>query len=154
MNDQDQVIREKQQEAERMAEQVYREKSVERISSPEQLNDYLKVTKPAVWIALLAVILLLAGFFVWGIFAHVGSYASGRAEVKNGAATVVFSDSFAKEVQAGMDVTIEGTSFVIAHVGYDSEGNVTAEAETTLADGTYDARVLYKETKIWKLLFE
>ena len=29
--------------------QVYREKSLERMSSPEQLNDYLKVTKPMVW---------------------------------------------------------------------------------------------------------
>ena len=40
---------------------VYRKASVERISSPEQLNDYLRVTNPSVWIVLAAVVLLLAG---------------------------------------------------------------------------------------------
>ncbi len=37
-----------------MAKQIYREKSLNYISSPEQLNDYLKVTKPAVWAILAA----------------------------------------------------------------------------------------------------
>ena len=45
--------------------QVYREKSLERISSPEQLNDYLKVTKPMVWVVLIAAVLLIVGFLIW-----------------------------------------------------------------------------------------
>ena len=38
-----------------MAKGLFREKSLNYISSPEQLNDYLKVTKPAVWIVLIAI---------------------------------------------------------------------------------------------------
>ncbi len=38
---------------------IFREKALEKITSPEQLNNYLKVTNPAVWMILAAVILLL-----------------------------------------------------------------------------------------------
>ena len=31
---------------------IFREKSLEAVENPEQLNDYLKVTSPGVWIVL------------------------------------------------------------------------------------------------------
>ena len=54
---------------------IFREKSITRVSSPEQLNDYIRVTKPSVWIVLIALVLLLAGMLAWSIF--------GRVEVHN-----------------------------------------------------------------------
>lgn len=50
---------------------IFREKSMERVSSPEELNDYIRVTNPSVWIVLLALVLLLAGMLVWSIFGRV-----------------------------------------------------------------------------------
>ena len=50
---------------------IFREKSVERVSSPEQLNDYIRVTTPPVWLMLIAVILLLAGMVAWSVFGTV-----------------------------------------------------------------------------------
>ena len=41
---------------------LFRQKSIDRVSSPEQLNDYIRVTTPSVWLALIAIILLLTGF--------------------------------------------------------------------------------------------
>ena len=40
-----------------MDNQIFRKESLDQISSPEQLNDYLRVTNPAVWLVLTAVIL-------------------------------------------------------------------------------------------------
>ncbi len=54
---------------------VFREKSMKRVTGPESLNDYIRVTSPSVWIALLAILVLLAGFLTWSIF--------GRIEVKD-----------------------------------------------------------------------
>ena len=48
-----------------MSETIFREKSLDRISSPEQLDDYLKVSTPSLWIVLAAVIALLVGIVVW-----------------------------------------------------------------------------------------
>ena len=41
---------------------LYNKKALDQIRSPEQMNGYLKVTTPQVWIILAAVIFLLAGF--------------------------------------------------------------------------------------------
>ena len=51
----------------RYEQRPLQEKSIERVSSPEQLNDYVKVSSPGVWAVLAAVLILLAGAFVWGI---------------------------------------------------------------------------------------
>ena len=50
---------------------IFREKSMDRISGPESLNDYIRVTSPSVWITLLALVILLAGMLAWSIFGKV-----------------------------------------------------------------------------------
>ena len=55
---------------------IFREKSIERVSSPEQLNDYIRVTTPSVWLVLAAMIILLAGMLVWSIFGTVEAHES------------------------------------------------------------------------------
>ena len=52
---------------------LFRKKSMDRVSSPEQLNDYIRVTTPSVWLVMLGVILLLAGMIVWSIFGTVNA---------------------------------------------------------------------------------
>ena len=37
---------------------VFREKSISRVSSPEELNDYIRVTTPSVWIVLIALVVI------------------------------------------------------------------------------------------------
>ncbi len=54
-----------------MANQVFREKSMERVASPEQLNDYIRVTSPSVWIVLAALLVLLLGILVWAVFGEM-----------------------------------------------------------------------------------
>ena len=55
-----------------MDNSIFRKKSLERISSPESLNDCLHVTSPAVWLILTVVILLLAGMLIWSSVASIG----------------------------------------------------------------------------------
>lgn len=50
---------------------IFRKKSLERISSPDQMNDHIRVTTPSVWIALLALVVLLVGILVWSILGTV-----------------------------------------------------------------------------------
>ncbi len=45
---------------------IFRKKSVERLSSPESLSDYLHAATPQLWAVLLAVALLFFGMIVWG----------------------------------------------------------------------------------------
>ena len=50
---------------------IFRQKSLDRVSSPEQLNDYIRVTTPSVWLVLAAIILLLVGMLAWSVFGTV-----------------------------------------------------------------------------------
>lgn len=55
---------------------IFRQKSMDRISSPEQLNDYIRVTTPSVWLVLIAIILLLAGMLAWSVLGTVEAHAA------------------------------------------------------------------------------
>lgn len=39
--------------------------NAERITSPEQLNEYIRVTSYGAWIILSSILVFLAGFFIW-----------------------------------------------------------------------------------------
>ena len=118
---------------------LYRKASVERVQSPERLNEYLRVTNPSVWVLLAAVIVLLAGLLVWSAFTSIGSAAHGIAAVENGVMTLSFDDaSLAQNVEAGMKVSVGESESIIRSVGRRPDGSVFAEAETRLPDGSYE----------------
>ena len=50
---------------------IFRQKSLDKVSSPEQLNDYIRVTTPSVWLVLAALVVLLVGMLAWSIFGTV-----------------------------------------------------------------------------------
>ena len=47
---------------------IFRQKSIDKVSSPEKLDDYIRVTTPGVWITITAIVILLVGTIVWGTF--------------------------------------------------------------------------------------
>ena len=135
-------------------ETLFRKDSMERISSPEQLNDYLRVTNPTVWVVMGAIILLLVGLFIWGSFAHIESYASGTAEVSGGKMVMYFDDErLAEKVEAGMLIEIGNVPTQITSVGRTADGRIFASARTSMAKGSYPARVVYRQTQVLSLLF-
>jgi len=52
---------------------IFRTKSIERIESPESMNDYLQVTSPGVWLVLITIVIFLIGACIWGIFGSIES---------------------------------------------------------------------------------
>lgn len=59
-------------------------------------------------------VLILVGALVWGSSAYIDSFVNGVAEVQDGVMTVTFEDEAkAEKVEAGMNVTVGGTSSAI-----------------------------------------
>ncbi len=132
---------------------LYRKESLDRIESPEQLNQVLRVTNPSVWLLLTAVILLLVGLLVWGSFTYIDSVVYGSAQVSDGVLTLRLDDEDqAESIETGMHVTVGDSAAEIRSLGHDEQG-FFALADTDLADGTYEAGVRYKQTQILRLLF-
>ncbi len=134
--------------------QIFRQKSLDQISSPEQLHDYLHVTNPTVWLALAAGILLLVGLLIWLSAASNDVFASATATVNDGSMVIQIDDpNMAKTVKSGMKVLVSDTSVKVTSVGHNEDGTPFAVADTTLADGSYPARVVLGQGQVLRLLF-
>jgi len=124
-----------------------------RISSPEQLNDYLKVTSPKIWVLLVAIVLLVVGLLLWSSFTAIESYAIGTARASGGELAVTFDDPVkASRVQPGMELDVGDVKTEVLTVGTDEEGNPVASARANIPDGSYDVRVGYKTTQVISML--
>ena len=133
---------------------LFRKESVESIQSPEQLNEYMRVTNPTVWIVLISVILLLAGMLIWSTFATVDSTVRGTAIVDEGTMIVVFTDpQVAASIKEGMTVSAGDSTSVINSLGRLEDGTIFAIADTDLPNGSYEAGVLFRRTQVIELLF-
>ena len=60
------------------------DKKFKKVNSPEQLNQYIRLSNPGVWILLLAIVILLVGVCIWGYFGKIDT------KIK----TVVVSDNY------------------------------------------------------------
>ena len=121
---------------------AYRQKSVDRISSPDQLQDYMRVTNPGVWMVLAAVIVLLAGIFVATVFGRLESTYTARAKIQDGKAVLLIEGEAADEVDEGMTLRIKNEQAKIEDVYWVTQDAVEAVARIDLPDGNYDAEVV------------
>lgn len=99
---------------------IFRQKSLERISSPEELDQYLQVTKPATWIVLAAVVVLLFGFLTWGFLGHLTSRLPVAVMVENGKAICYVPDSQSKEIEA-KEIRIGKESYRMIRTGLEKK---------------------------------
>ena len=56
-------------------------------------------------------------------------------------------------IKSGMTILVGDTTTKVTSVGHSADGNAFAVAATSLADGTYAARIIYKQQKVLSLLF-
>lgn len=99
-----------------MKSQLFRAKSLERVSSPEQLNDYIRVTNPSVWIALLAVVVLLFGICVWGVFGRLDTVLTVGAITEGNQTVCYVKESDIDAVTTGLIVRLEEEEYAISQI--------------------------------------
>lgn len=63
---------------------IFREKSLDRAASPDQLDQCIHVSSPAGWMVLAALVLLLVAGIVWAALSSVPQTATVAITVENG----------------------------------------------------------------------
>ncbi len=61
-----------------MKKQIFRKVSLERLSSPEQLDQLMQITNPRGWIALIALSSILITALIWGIWGRIPTKVVGK----------------------------------------------------------------------------
>ncbi len=156
-----------------MEKSIFRKKSIEQLNTPEELTGYLRVTGPGVWVVLVGIVVLLAGFAVWGIMGTVITTVTAPAIVEGGTAScyvlkddAVLTDPqieitigdvrMSSETENAAETTMNAADdpFLYAS-GYLSPGKnvMVLTCSTTLADGYYDAVVTTERFRPISLLF-
>lgn len=97
-----------------MQNNVFREKSMERVSSPEQLNDYIKVSNPAVWMIISSIIILLIGICVWGVFGKLNTVIKTGGICNNGVACCYVKEADVSKLKANSTVNVNGKDYSLA----------------------------------------
>ncbi len=99
-----------------MNQQLFRKKSIDRVSSPEQLNEYIRVSNPGVWMVLTAIVILLVGVCVWGVLGHLDTTLSTVAIAEDGEMTVYVKEADIASIEKGMTVMIGDTECEITDI--------------------------------------
>jgi hypothetical protein len=137
-----------------MEKTIFREKNVNELNSPDELNEYLRVTSPSIWLVMAAVIVLLLGLIVWASVGEIHTKESATVNVKGDEATVYVSGARADMVRNGNIVEIDGQRTVLTDVSFDEYGRAVGKAKVSdLSEGTYQAEVIVESIKPISFLF-
>lgn len=132
-----------------MANNLFREKSLKRISSPEDLDRYIRIPSPGIWLILAAMIVLLVSGCLWGILGRLETVVTVAGTVSGGEMTVSLSSADAAEIEPGMEVVMGDKAVgIVGAVTDHNDGTVTASLETTnLADGKYQLDIIVERIR-------
>ena len=114
-------------------ETIFRDKAVERISSPDMLNEYVKLADPGLWFILFGIMVILAGACVFGAFGHIDSTVPGVGIAKDGEFVCVVKKEYGKRLKKEMRLLIDGAGY---------EGMLVSEKPVPLDEST-DSYALY-----------
>ena len=120
---------------------IFRSETLQRMSSPEQLTDYLRVTNPGIWVILAAVLALLVGFFVWMSVGTLETTAPVGISVQDHSAEVAIKSGDAT-IEKDMVVRIGDQETAILSTKTDGYGRTVGTAELNLSDGMYDGTLV------------
>lgn len=132
-----------------MSEKLFRQKNLDRIKSPESLNDYVRISNPGVWLLLIAIIALLIGACCWAVFGRLESTQAADIRVENGAAVCVLSADDVDTIAVGMRVKIGDSEGVISDVEATADKSLTCSVDLkdSLPDGIYAAEIVTEEIR-------
>lgn len=132
-----------------MNQDLFRKKSLDKINSPESLNDYIRVSNPGVWLILAAVGFLLIGALVWGFFGHIDTTVSTVAEIKNKEGFCMVSGDDASIIKGNMIVIIDGKEGKVTGISDSAENNdnYMVYIEADVKDGKYPAKIVSERVK-------
>lgn len=84
-----------------MDNHIFREKSIARVSAPEDLNQYIRVASPGIWMLLAAVLALLVAFGAWSVLGRLDTTVQAAAVSHDGLVMLYVAEGEQEKLTAG-----------------------------------------------------
>ena len=81
--------------------------------SLDNLNEYIRVIHPSVWLLLIAMLSIVVGIVCWGVFGHVDRIIETTIYVENKQVVCYVNHGDIEEIKQGMTITYDNTSGTI-----------------------------------------
>jgi len=156
-----------------MKESIFRKKNIDRVNSPDQLNDYVKVVTPSIWLILIGVVVLLSGFIVWASLGAIDTVITTVVSSNGESLICYIGDDDINSIREDEDVMINGESYSIKSISSkpvraDSVDEYILykssllnqmfiyeiELSGTLPDGLYEASIVVEKTSLISFLLD
>ena len=87
---------------------MFTEKASKKLRSPDDLDEYVRVTNPSVWVVLAACATLMIGLFAWGLFGTAETNVSGVGTYARDGAVCFLPAEKASKVHVGDLANVDG----------------------------------------------
>ena len=98
------------------ASSIFNKRATEKLRSPDDLDKYVRVTNPSIWVILAACAALLAGLLAWGVLGSVTTSVTATGVVVNDRAMCFLSAEDVAKVSEGDAAYVGGEHMTVAKV--------------------------------------
>ena len=98
------------------ANSIFNQRATEKLRSPDDLDKYVRVTNPSVWVVLAACIALLAGLLTWGVFGSVTTSVPATGVLVDGQVMCFLKADDTAKVNAGDAANVDGERMTVKEI--------------------------------------
>ncbi len=95
---------------------IFNARATEKLRSPDDLDKYVRVTKPSAWAVVSALVLLLVGLLAWGVFGAVSTNVTATGAYVGQQSMCFLSAEDAAKVSVGDAASVGGVRTSVAEV--------------------------------------
>ena len=131
-----------------MNEEFFRKKSLDKVKSPENLDDYIQIANPGVWVIIISVIVLLIGACIWGAFGHIDSIIETTVKVDDVISCNISAEDITS-VMVGMTVKVGDYKLEISSIGKETATGYTCilKSDQDIPEGFYAGKIVIKSVR-------
>jgi hypothetical protein len=157
-----------------MENNLFRKQSLDRISTPDELHNYIRVTSPRLWMLLAVIVVLLFGFIIYSASTTIENTMNIKVTLHNYEADEAHEKETGEEystwvtgelplsaipiVSVGMEIRIGEERGWITYISADDQKiHLIIDMEDDyipLRDGEYDAVLVLESTPAINYLFQ
>ena len=95
---------------------IFTKKASDKLRSPDDLDEYVRVTNPSVWVVLAACAILMIGLFAWGFFGTASTSVGAQGTYVNGEVVCFLPAENASKVHVGDVANVDGQLMEVASI--------------------------------------
>lgn len=129
--------------------QRFRPEAMKKLTTPEELTDYIKVSTPGTWIIAIGAFIFLVGVSVWLFFGVINTKIQTTLVAKDGIVQIIVNDKNVKRVEEKMKVKVNDKYLSVERVSpFDDEiKGYRLYLEGDIEDGVYEAEIILESVR-------